>query len=231
MVPLRVRAVGRLHEAHARLREAPCEEAAESEVPGHRVVEPVEPPGRLGLALDAHQLGRLGLHAEGELEGLDAALERLVRAGLLELAPLPALQEIELASLHRRRHRLVVEEVDGRLLGLHPGRADCGAVVGSGQEGRRVVLHAAVLVRGADGDEPGQVLVPGAQSVGDPRAHRGAHEAVAAGVHRQDRAAVGALVPHIERMKHSSSTTEAMLGRSSLTQAPDWPCCLNSRGS
>ena len=28
----------------------------------------------------------------------------------------------------------------------------------------------------------------------------------------------------IDLMKHSSSTTRAVCGRSSLTQAPDWPC-------
>ena len=105
VVPLRVRAVGRLHEAHTRLREAPRQKTAQAEVAGHRIVEPVELLGRLRLALHTHQLRRLGLHAEGELEGLDAALERRIRTGLVELAALPALQQIELAPLHCRRDR------------------------------------------------------------------------------------------------------------------------------
>ena len=32
----------------------------------------------------------------------------------------------------------------------------------------------------------------------------------------------------IERTMHRSSTIFAVCGRSSLTQAPDWPCCANS---
>ena len=86
---------------------------------------------------------------------------------------------------------LVLEEVDGGLGGVHPRVADGGAVVGGGKERGRVVLHAAVLVGRADGDERGQVLVLGPQPVGDPRAHRGPHEAVAARVHGENGPAVG----------------------------------------
>ena len=45
--------------------------------------------------------------------------------------------------------------------------------------------------RRADGDEAGQVRVLGAQAVGDPRAHAGPDEVVAAGVQLEQRAAVG----------------------------------------
>ena len=159
--------------------------------PATRVVEAVEPPGGLGLALDAHQFGRLGLHAERELVRFDAALQREVGSRRCELAALPALQQVDLGALHGGADRLVLEEVDGGLGGVHPRVADRGAVVGGGEERGRVVLHAAVLVRRTDGDEGGQVLVLGAEPVRDPRPHRGPHEAVAARVHREDGAAVG----------------------------------------
>ena len=139
VVPLRVGPVGSLHEPHPRLGEPPGEQAAQAEVARHRVVQAVQPPGGLGLALDAHQLGRLGLHAERELVRLDAALEGEVGPGRLELAALPALQQVDLGPLHGGADRVVLEEVDGRVGGAHPRVADGGAVVGGREERGRVV--------------------------------------------------------------------------------------------
>src|SRR5262245_12684384 len=63
-------------------------------------------------------------------------------------------------------------------------------MVNGGEESRCVVVDAAMSQRGADGDEAGQVLVFGAEAIGDPRAHAGADEGVAAGVQFEKRAAV-----------------------------------------
>ena len=34
---------------------------------------------------------------------------------------------------------------------------------------------------------------------------------------------------HSDLTKHRSSATRAVCGSSSLSQAPDWPCCANSK--
>ena len=59
-----------------------------------------------------------------------------------------------------------------------------------GQEGRAVSIHSAVRQRGTDGDEAGQVQVLGSKAIGDPGAHAGTDERVAAGVQLQQRPAV-----------------------------------------
>ena len=99
-----------------------------------------------------------------------------------------------------------------------------------GQERGAPVVHAAVGERRADGDEGGQVLVLGAEPVGDPRAHARPDEVVAAGVQLQQRAAVRRVGAVQERRMQRSSTHCATCGNSSLTGRPLWPYCLNFHG-
>ena len=73
------------------------------------------------------------------------------------------------------------------------GVAQRRALISRGQEGRAVIVFGAVRQRGANRDEAGQVLILGAQAIGDPRAHAGTDERVAAGVQFQQRPAVAAV--------------------------------------
>src|SRR5262249_55983253 len=64
----------------------------------------------------------------------------------------------------------------------NPDGADRSARVRRRQKGRAVVVGATVALSRADGEEAWHALVLGSQTIGDPRAHAGPHEGVAAGV-------------------------------------------------
>ena len=88
--------------------------------------------------------------------------------------------------LHRRS-RLLVLAKEGR---IEPGdlvAADLGALTGRGEEGAAVVPRAAVVRRGVQRDEAGQVGVLTPQAVQRPGPDRRAHELEAAGVHLHER--------------------------------------------
>jgi len=134
-------------------------------------------------------LGGLGLHAEGELEGLDARGEGGVGPGEPEVLALEVGEEVELGPLDGAFEG-GGEVGDGGLID-GDAAADAGALVDGGEEGVGPVGDAAVAERGVDGDEGGEVGVLGAKAVGDPRAHAGAYLGLRAGVELQQRAAVG----------------------------------------
>ena len=71
-----------LHEPDAALDQPARQQALLAEGSGHRVVQPVEPPGVLGLGREVDGLRRLGLHPVGQLVVLDAG-EQVGLAGML----------------------------------------------------------------------------------------------------------------------------------------------------
>ena len=67
-------------------------------------------------------------------------------------------------------------------------RVDIGALIDAGQEGRLPVLRLLDRVSaGAHGQEAWQVLVVGAQAIGEPRPHARSHLDRVAAVHQQQR--------------------------------------------
>ena len=67
-------------------------------------------------------------------------------------------------------------------------RVDVRALIDAGQEaGLPVLRFLNRVAAGAHGDEAGQILVLGAQAVGEPRAHAGADQPGVAAVHQQQR--------------------------------------------
>lgn len=64
-----------------------------------------------------------------------------------------------------------------------PARDSCSRWIVSWKKGAAVVLRAAVVRRGIQGDEARQVFILRAETVKRPRAERGPHELEAAGVH------------------------------------------------
>ena len=122
-------------------------------------------------------------------------LMRASSAGSAAGAPgLARLRSAIRSSCRRRRPGVVasflMNESRPAFSGWKSRVAQGRALVGGGEKGRTPVIHAAMPEGGADGDEAGEILVLAAKAVGDPRAHAGAHEIVAAGVYFQERAAV-----------------------------------------
>ena len=78
-------------------------------------------------------------------------------------------------------------------------------------------------------DEAGQVLALAPQAVQRPGAEAGPAAENAAGVHLADAADVVQPSAWQLRITAMSSTHVAISGYQSLTQMPDWPCCLNLR--
>ena len=123
--------------------------------------------GRLAAQIEG--VGGFGLHAEGGLHGLDAAFEELVLADGLFVVAVELLHEVQLPALGRRGQLRVPQVAD------HPFRVGDGIVEGGAlmARGQKAAAQAgAAAAAGTEDDEAGQVLVFGAQAVGDPRAHR-----------------------------------------------------------
>ena len=162
---------GELDEPHPALDEAPRHQALAPVGGGGRVgrVHAVEPLRRRGLAGQVHQLGHRGLHPVGDLVVVDGRLDLLVAADALQeggvqitdepqAPPLPA---VRLAGLH------VVERFG--VLGIEQR-----TLMDGGQEAvAEDVDPAQGDAAAAEDDEPRQVLVLGAEAVGDPRPQAG----------------------------------------------------------
>ena len=191
LIPLHLAvAVGNLHETHAALGKAPGHQALPAEILGDGVVHPIQFSGRLGLAGDVLNLGHRGLHAVGQLKGINAALEHGVgRIG--EVILIELLEEIELRALLAVGPLGVFDMMHLGILGLETGVADGRAAVVCGQKGAAPVIEAAMRKRGANGDKGRQVFIFRAEPVADPRAHAGPHEVVRTGVQLEQRAAAG----------------------------------------
>ena len=181
-VPRLAGAVPDLHEPHAALDQP----AGDENLPGLHAGA-VHVADVLRLAADVERLGRLGLHAEAELERLDAGLERGVVLPRLQVAGIEPLQQVELLALLRQRDAVVADVLD-ELLDRRVLRVDVRAFVDAGQEARLPVLRFLDRIAdGAHGDERRQVLVLAAQAVAQPGAEAGPNLPGVAAVHQQQR--------------------------------------------
>ena len=110
--------------------------------------------------------------------------------------PVHLLQQIELFALIGRR-QIAVLHVAQDLLRIGLAVVDVRALIDARQEAVAPQLRADDRLAGAERHEAGQVLVVGAQPVGDPGAERGADRLHIAGVHHQQRRLVVRVVgPH-----------------------------------
>ena len=174
--------------AHAVLGEAPGHQALLAEgVAGVTPADAVAVEGRLGFALDVHDLRNLALHPEGQLEGLDDAIELVIDSRSFTKLAVHFLDEVELLAL-LAGGQLTVVEVRQRAAALS---ADRGSLEAGRKEGATVVLGSAETVGRVDRDEAGQIVVFSSEPVEHPGAHRGAHEIDAAGVGENRRLRVG----------------------------------------
>ena len=188
LVP-RLKAAGgviELHEPDAALHQAARQQALPAEDVGGLTVDAVEPPGRLGFALlQVKGIGGLALHAKGQLERLDPALKRLSSGRPSRCSSFKRRRTSSSRALALGADAIVLEVAD-RVLQVGDERS----LVGGRQKPCAVLPCPFDQRAGADGDEPGQVLVLGAQAVGDPGAQAGAGGHSLAGVHQQAAAGV-----------------------------------------
>ena len=91
------------------------------------------------LAADVEGIGRFGLHAEGQFEGLNAGLERGVAAARLACSALSSLQQVELPPLHPGRGMRAADVLD-QLVDLSMLRIDERALKSAGQKAGLPVL-------------------------------------------------------------------------------------------
>ncbi len=183
--------VVKLDEAHAALHQAARQQALPAE--GFRVflIDAVEPLRRLGFAGQVEGVGRLHLHAVGQLKGFDASAQPAVLGTLRAVQVVEAAKGVQLEALPVRAHTVVLEVADrilqvGDKSSLERGRQEAGAVLaGAFDQGPWT-----------DGDEPGQVLVLGTQAVGHPGAQAGPGSHPLAGVHLQTAARMVHVVRH-----------------------------------
>ena len=168
----------------------------------------------LRLAADVERLGRLGLHAEAQLERLDAGLQRGIVLPGLQMASVEPVQQVELLALLRRCDAIVAnvldELLDRRVLGV-----DVRALEDARQKAGLPVLRFLDRVAvGAHGNKRRQVLVFAAQAVAQPRAEAGPNLPGVAAVHEhQRRLVVGHVGVHradhrdvVDRLGHVRKT-------------------------
>ena len=117
-VPRLAGAVPQLHEPHASLDQP----AGDQQLPGLDAGA-VHVADVLRLAADIERLGRLGLHAEAQLERADAGFERRVVLPRLRVASVEAFEQIELLALLGQRDAIVADVLD-QLLDLGVLRVD-----------------------------------------------------------------------------------------------------------
>ena len=125
-----------------------------------------------GSCGEVERVGRLGLHAEGQLERLGCGLRAAAsfgRALQVLLVELP--HEVELLALLGQR-QVGVADVRDELLDCRCAacRCTCPGTTPGRNADRQFCVRDDRIAAGAHGDEAGQVLVLGAEAVGHPRA-------------------------------------------------------------
>src|ERR1043166_6358107 len=168
-----------LDETHAALGKSSRHQALPAQVARAILVEAVESQSFWRLTGDILQFRCSGLHAEGAFERRDAALEGGVGAGLTQALAVHLGGKVKLHALDTGGSR-AGNEWNGRAFRVGGGVADRRTVIDGWKEGAGIVVDAAVSERRADGDEAGEVLIFGAESVGDPGTHGRTDERVAA---------------------------------------------------
>ncbi len=161
-------ALAALHEPDAGLGVAPRHKTLPAKVARLRVVQPVKFFRRLGFVVDVLNLRRGGLHAEGQLERVDARLKFVVLTAFAEVLAIDLRQQIEFAALARERFAVAIDErnlclVDRRRIG-----ADLDPVIVRRQKRGRPGVHSAVSASRLKGDVAGQVLVFKTKPVVEP---------------------------------------------------------------
>ena len=135
-------------------------------------------------------LGRLALHAEGQLERRDPRLEVAVRTVLRRAAMLHLRDQVELQPLEVAPGVAVANERNLGLLRPHAGVAQRRPLIHGGQEARAEVVGPPLREVLADRDVSREVLVLAPEPIRDPRAHARPDERVAARVPFQHGTAV-----------------------------------------
>ena len=132
--------------------------------------------GGLRLSADVQRLGSGHLHPVGQLEAFDASGKISFLCIVLVVAAVEPIDQVELGSLLALGQLRTPDQVVDR----RPLSIQSGALVDAGQEARSPVLGVTLGKPSAEGvvhhNEGGQVLVFGAESVGQPRSQaREAH--------------------------------------------------------
>ena len=186
-----------LDEPHARLREAPRQQALPTKIIGRLGSDSVKFPRRLGLASQVQQRGHLRLHPEREFERFDSTLQPLVSVVPLQMRAVHLLNQVQLTPLALGPDRGIVQIADRRPSGTRRGVPEGSPLVDGWQEGIPVELDAAAIAGDVrrNGDEGWQVAVFGAQPVRHPRTDGRPHKLRRPGVQlahrRRMRLAVG----------------------------------------
>ena len=132
-------AVGALDVADVALGQPPRQQALPAEVARDLLVETVQLLGLLGFLLHLERFRGLRLHAEGQLEGLNARFQVGVAMANLGVAPVDALQHVQLITL-LVGVELLLQQVFDRLaldvLHFEACVADGGALIGARAETR-----------------------------------------------------------------------------------------------
>ena len=185
IVPGLAVAVIDLHHAHAAFDEAEGHQAAAPEI-----AVAIAGAGASRLFADVEYFRRFGLHAEGDL-GPIGWLASSCGSGPVrrELQAVQLGEQVELAALLGGRDGLVADVLD-QLLGLGFVVGNVGALVDGRQEGRTPELRTDDGQAGTQHDEAGQVLILGAEAVGEPGAHGRPAGQLVAGVHHEQRGLV-----------------------------------------
>ena len=184
---VRVVGVVDLDETHAALREASRHETLATVVFGRLLADAVERERRRRFLRKIERIGRVVLQAPRELVGIRDGLEFVVAGLCAELLLVHRAHEIELPLLFRRREARIAHVAETGLDRLLAGAPDRGALKNRREKRAAVVAWAAVRERRAERDEGRQVLTLRAQTIRNPRTHRGADEIRGAGVEKQRR--------------------------------------------
>ena len=156
VVPRLAGAAPDLHEAHAALQQPPRDQQLPAVQCRRRTASRIV----LRLAVDVERVGRLGLHAVGQLERLDAGFELRVVA-----AARPRCRSLSCCTRSSCRRCSAGESTVLRMFSISFStsvclRVDVRPLVRAGQERRPPVLRGDDrIAAGAHGDEAGQVLV------------------------------------------------------------------------
>ena len=174
---------------------------------------------------DIEGVGRLGLHLEGHLEGLEARLELRVLLQLGRVDFVELMHEIELLPLFAAGMNWL------RIFSMISSGPSCAVliIVPWKTPGRNADWQHAVMRRlraaGPQHDEARHILVLRAEAVDHPRAEARPRQAQRAGVHENLATSCAGMSVYIERMIAMSSTCSPSFGKTSLTSMPDLPSC------
>ncbi len=128
------------------------DEAASHETAAAEIVIAITGAHGFGLFGDVENIGRFGLHAEGDFGGLDVGFEDGVGTLALDFEVVEFGKKIELAALFGRFDFGVADVVD-ELVGSFFAVGDVSALIDGGKEGGGPKLRADNGITGAENDE------------------------------------------------------------------------------